>query len=270
MCALPQTMLIAHIVMFRLIINMNAFEVNKPACRHIYIQPPQGGHRCITDTQIYINKTDVRDQRHCTWLCMRDPNCQVVNYNNIGVYCLLGHGPCVSLEKDEDFVATALQAKGPCLKWLANYQDDRNSAITYPQSTDPSDLMMIVRGRVENNKIPGKGWLAMGYNYYTLEGQELLFTDENQCEFLTLSPECNISWVHHDSTSGNPLPTGAVIGGNLDDVPLYVARKFAIHESGDPPRHSSGYYSNIEGLAHIPYSQLDRVYTSAEILVVHV
>ena len=269
-CTQLQTMRMAFTVLLRLVIDMYAFEVNKPVCRHIYIQPPQPGHRCITDTQICINKTDVRDQQHCTWLCMRDPNCGVVNYNNTGVYCLLGHGPCVSLEKDDDFVTTALQEKSPCLKWLASYKYGTYSPITYTMSIDISDSLNIVRGRIGNNRIPGKGWVETGKNYYSWEGQELLFTDENQYEFLALSPECTISWVHHDSTSGNPLPTGAVIGGNLDNVPLYITRKFAIHVKGYPAVYSAGYYNNLEGLAHIPHFGLDMVYISAEILVVHV
>ena len=156
-CTPLRTMRMAFTVLLRLVIDMYAFEVNKPVCRHIYIQPPQAGHRCITDTQICINKTDVRDQQHCTWLCLRDPNCGVVNYNNTGVYCLLGHGPCVSLEKEDGFVTTALQAKSPCLKWPASYKDDTYSSITYPMSIDISDSLNIVGAELETTEYPVKG-----------------------------------------------------------------------------------------------------------------
>ena len=255
-------------VVFPLAISVHA-SITGPVCRQLHIQAPRVGQRCITDTQIYTNKTGVRDQHHCTWLCMLDPNCRVINYNSIGAYCLLGQGPCVSLENEADFVTTAMQSKKPCFKWVTDYENDIYKPITFPMITDPSDSLIILRGREDNNVLPGKGALQTGYMYYSWEGNEVysLFTD-GQPEFLTLSPECTISWVHHDFTTGQPLPAGAVIGGHLNDVPLYVSRKFTVYRSGDLAMYSSGYYNDIEGQAHMPYGALDRVYTETEILVV--
>ena len=258
---------VTYIAVLSLTLSGNASEATRPVCSQRYIQEPRVDQRCITDTEIYINKTDIRDQQHCTWLCIRDPNCQVTSYNSIGTYCLLGRGICVSLEEEVDFVTTAMQAKKPCFKWVTNYINDTYKPITFPKIKDPSDVLIVVRRRKEGNKIPGKWSLPSDEKYYSWEGKEVVFSEG--CETLILSPECTISWVPHDSTSGNPLPTGAVIGGHLNAIPLYVARKFAIFTAGHPAKHSSGYYDNIEGRGHLPYGGLDKVYTDIELLVVH-
>ena len=269
LCALPHSIWIAYMVSYPLVSIVKASEVTKPICHLQHIQAPQQGQRCITNTEIYINKTGIQCQHHCTWLCTRDQICQVINFNSIGAYCLLGQGPCISWEKDVSFITTSFSAKEPCLKWVANYENDSYKPITFPKATDPSDLLILVRGIEEHNKIPGKGVVLSGYMYYSWQGNEVkfLFTDV-QMEYLTISPQCTSRWVPHDSTSGNSLPAGAVIGGNLNGVSLYVARKFTVHRTGHPERHSCGYFNNIEGLGHMPYGMLDLVYTDVELLVI--
>ena len=272
-CTLVRNLLVACIVILPLPPYVNASEVNQPVCPRRYIQPPQVGQRCITDTEIYINKTGIELQHRCMWLCIRNPICQVINFNHMGAYCLMGLRPCVSLEKEVEFITTSLAAEKPCLKWVESYENGLYNAITFPISdnTDPSDLLIVVRIRKGEHKIPGKGSLILGqmYTYYSWQGKEMevLFA-ESQCEFLILSPECTISWVPHNSTSGNPLPTGGVIGGYFKGVPLYVARKFTVRSVGNPAVYSSGYYNNVEGRGHMPFGWMDMVYTDVEILVI--
>ena len=89
---------------------------------------------------------------------------------------------------------------------------------------------------------------------------------ESQAEFLAVATVCNVNWVPYDSTLGNPLPVHAVIGGHLNDIPLYVARKLAQHVPGQQAKYSYGYYDSMDGLGHFPY--IDIVYNQVEILVV--
>ena len=93
-------------IAFALVITVNASENNKAVCRQQSAQPSLVGQRCITDTEVYINKTGVQDKQHCTLLCMRDPTCQVINFNIAGRFCELGRGPCVTLEREVDFATT--------------------------------------------------------------------------------------------------------------------------------------------------------------------
>ena len=265
----PHTIWIAYMVLYPLANTVNTSEVTKRACHQRHIQAPQQGHRCFTNTELCINKTGIQRQHHCTWLCMQDQICQVINFNSIGGYCLLGQGPCVSLERVVGFVTTSFSAKEPCLKWEQDYANDPYKPITFPKATDQSDLLILVRGIEGNNKIPGKGYLRSGYWYYSWQGnlKNFWFT-EGQREFFTISTQCTTSWVPHDATSGNRLPTGAVIGGNLNGVPLYVARELTAHMTGHPEIHCPGYFNNIEGRGHMPYHVYDLVYKDVELLVI--
>ena len=158
-------------------------------------------------------------------------------------------------------------SRKPCLKWTPNLNNDGYEDISFELFIGSSDSIFVGRARIGKNKIPGKGLSTRTTMYYSWEGRERGLPD-SECEFLTLSPECSISWVPHDSTSGNPLPTGAVIGGNLNNVPVYFARKYAVHLPGDAMKYSSGYYDDETGLGHFPYGGLDIIHTEIDVLVV--
>ena len=252
--------------MLPLIIRVDASEYNKPVCRQQSAQPSLVGQRCVTDTEVYTNKTGVQDQHHCTLLCMCDPTCQIINFNMTGRYCQLGRGPCVTLEREVTFV-TLPMSRQPCLKWVPNIYKDVYEIISFEKITGSSVFITVARARIGRNKIPGKKTSGHSDVYYTSEGRER-WLPESECEYLTLSPECTISWVPHDSTSGNPLPVATVNGGNLNGFPLYVARKFAEHRPGHPAAYCSGYYDNVNGLGHFPYDGLDTVYSEMELIVI--
>ena len=256
---------VSYIVVYIIALSVNASEVSKLICRQQHTQPSEVGQRCITDNEVYINKTTL--QHHCTLLCMRNPNCQVINFNIVGNYCLLAHRPCVSMEQNINFVTRYMFTNTPCLKWVANHDNGVHSVISFPAADDPSDLLIVVRGRIGQNKIPGKRSSRTGEMHCSWNDKETKFT-ANQAEFLTASTECNISWVPHDSTSGKPLPVRAVIGGHMNDTPLYVARKSAQHITGHRTAYSCGYYDNTNGLGHFPYHHIDVVYNQVEVLVV--
>ena len=236
---------------------MGISEASEQVCQKRYTQPPQVGQRCITDTEIYANKTVGR--HHCTLLCIRDPKCQVINFNAIGSYCLLSPRTCLFWEPNGDFVTTTMAINRPCLKWVKNPDNDVYKAIF----SDPSATTRVARIAREENKIPGKWKVGRNIVHYSWEGLEKYKTKE-YAEFLSLSPECTISWVPHNSSAGIPLPVGTFIGGHLEDTILYVARTGAEQS----PRYTSGYYDSVNGLGHFPRAGLDHVCNEAEVLVV--
>ena len=245
--------------------NVAASNVTKPVCRQRHIQSPQVGQRCITDTEVYINRTG--QQHHCMLLCIRDLSCQVINFNIFGSYCLLSQRPCVSLEQNAEFVTRFMAMKPPCLKWVEHYESGVHRFISFHKDDDPSDLLIVIRGSIGKHKIPGKMSSKRNVPFCSWKGEEIKLTG-TQAEFLAVSADCNIGWISHDSTSGNSLPVQAVIGGHLNDIPLYVARKSAQYDPRRPPKYSAGYYDNVNGLGHFPYKGIDFVYNQVEVLVV--
>ena len=259
--------LLTHVVVvLALGVTVNSTETNKPVCRQEHILHPQRSKRCVTDSEVYINKT-VLQQHHCTLLCMRDPGCQVINFDTKGGHCLLGHVPCLYIENDIDFITTPMTMRKPCLKWASDIGNALYNDILSTQ-TDGSSPLQVARCNRENNKIPGKRAVRNGKYYYPWKGLEFYARDASGCEILLLSSECNIRWIPHDSTSSDPIPHGAVIGGQLNDIFLYVARKYAVHHTLHRPRYSVGYYDNINELGHVPYDKSDVVYNQVELLVV--
>ena len=122
------------------------------------------GQRCITDTEIYANKTVER--HHCTLICIRDPKCQVINFNAIGSYCLLSQRTCLLWEPDGDFDTTTMPINMPCLKWFKNPENDVYKAIF----SDPSATTRVARIAREENKIPGKWKVGRNIVHYSWEG----------------------------------------------------------------------------------------------------
>ena len=182
------------------------------------------GQRCITDTEAYKNRTDV-PQELCMWHCLQNISCMVINYNMVNSYCLLGQGPCVSLEHENDFVTIPMTTQEPCLTWIRQDTmppslDDTSDIVMYPVQTNPDNSIVVARAIIDSAKNPGKFHANTGQ--FALNGQVVEFSAGNY-DILTHSPECDISWVNYGPGSGNALIDGAVIGGYQNGHPLYVA-----------------------------------------------
>ena len=257
---------LAHIVtVLSLVGQVNSTKISKPFCHQRYIRQPRKGQRCVTDTEVYSNKTVL--QHHCTWLCISDPNCLVINFKMKDNHCLFSQRPCLYVESNVDFVTTFMSMRKPCLKWGTSSDKDIYNAVLTTQ-IDGTSPVIAARCSRDNNKVPGKMVVDNGRYYYPWQGQEFDVVDASGCEILLLSPECNASWIPHDSIANDALPVGAVIGGHLNGVLLYVARKYAVHQTGHPARYSVGYYDNVDGLGHVSYGVSDKVYNQVEVLVV--
>ena len=227
------------------------------------------GQRCITDTEVYRNHTDVPQER-CMWHCLQNISCTVINYNMVDSYCLLGQGPCVSLEHENDFVTIPMTTQEPCMTWIRQDSmppslDDFSDIVMYQVHTNPNNIIVVARAIIDSAKIPGKFHTDEGR--FALNGQVVEFSSGNY-EILRISPECDISWVNYGPVSGNTLIDGAVIGGYQNGHPLYVARKGDTH-SGDSYRYAAGYYDAIDMVGVVTYGTSVLPFTEMEILVVH-
>ena len=70
------------------------------------------------------------------------------------------------------------------------------------------------------------------------------------CELLVVEPSCSVTWVAHDTTNGQPIPKGALVGGKLTatNTPLYVARMVY------GGLLLGGYYNPLNGKVWMSYS----------------
>ena len=254
---LPRHILLAYIFIFGVPNENKIFTISGSSCQQMYMKPARIGHRCMIDAEVYRNHTDVPQER-CTWHCLRDLSCKVIDYNLVGSYCLLGHGPCASLQPDSDFVTTPMTMKQSCMTWVR--QDtippttDNINIYSFPlfnPNIHPDQVVIIARAIVGSERIPGRYQPVNNGGFYSFNGQFLWFQAGNY-ELLILSPQCSVTWVSYDSGSGNSLPVGSVIGGYYNGNLLYVARMFR----NDDNVYVTGYYSardrRVQG-AHSPY-----------------
>ena len=265
---LPRRILLSSILMFCVPYGVQTSTVTDTACQQMYMRPGRAGQRCITDTEVYRNYTDLPQER-CMWHCLRDLSCNVINYNHVGSYCLLGHGHCVSLEPDTDFVTIPKTMEEPCMTWVRQKtippSTDGNKIIKFRMllsSTVDENTVMIARAVSGSQRIPGRYQTGNTAGFYTLNGQVLEFSAGNY-EVLTMSPRS--LWVSYDSGSGNALPQGSVIGGAYDGEPLYVVQKFLNPEGA----YLAGYYSHRDRVGQLANYASVFTFTTMDFLVVN-
>ena len=236
---IPRQTLLDYVLIFG-VLNVNKIAtISGAPCQQMYMRPGRIGQRCMTDAEVYRNHTDVPQER-CMWHCLRNLSCKVIDYNLVGSYCLLGHGPCASLQPHNDFVTTPLTTQEPCMTWVRQdtippATDDIN---VYSFNINSDQTAMIGRAIVGSERIPGRYQPISVGGFYGYNGQYLLFSAGNY-ELLTVSPQCNVTWMSYDSRSGSSLPDGTVIGGSHNGDLLYVARMYR----HDYDAYVVGYYS---------------------------
>ena len=262
-------MLFIFVIILVLPSGVRASDISGAFCRQIYMRPTRIGQRCVTKTEVYVNHSAV-PQEGCMWYCLRDTSCTVINYNVADSYCLLGRGPCASLEPESDFIAIPMTMQEPCMTWIRQdampppLQEISNLVMYHVLSGNKQNNIVVARAILNSAKIPGKFKNPAGQ--FSWNGQVQDFSAGNY-ELLTVSPRCNLSWVNYDSGSGNMLPNGAVIGGYQNGRQLYVARKGNTY-MGHSYRYAAGYYDNIAGEGEVTYGVHVFTFTEMEILVV--
>ena len=232
------------------------------AYRQTYIKLQQG-HRCVTNTEIYTNISDTSQQR-CTWHCLKDVHCDVINYNVNTHLCRLSLEKCMYFQRDLDYIAVAMTMTEPCLRWVSIDDVDMNSAINSPVNDGSGMKLFIVRGISNGDMIAGKYHEFNKNAYYVASGAEVVFNDP---EFLVARDGCTVEWVMYDSVGHGPFPTGAIVGGWLQGVPIYVARKYQQYHNPSAYSLGVGYYDKATGMGHMGWGGADFMMTSAEILV---
>ena len=224
---------------------------------------------------LYHRYRSLQESHHCTKRTLHVALfaryiLQVINYNMADRYCLLGQETCLSLEPEIDFVTIPMTMQEPCMTWVRQYAiqpslNDIDNKVTYPVKELPHNNIVIARAVLVSAKIPGKYHANKGH--FALDGEVSEFSAGNY-EILTISPRWNMSWIRYDSSSGNPLPVGAVIGGYRDGHLLYVARKWDTH-AGHSSRYAAGYYDNVDREGKVVYGLSVFTFRAMEILVVH-
>ena len=138
-----------HSDIFLLMVNLNMAMVSQPLCPERCLQWPLGGKRCVTENEGYIIKAGI-SQPVCTWHCLRNESCDVINYKT-NCICLLSSGPCIVAENEDQSIATVFSVNRPCLEWVAFSESERDNSVRVESPIYLSGIRFLA----DNDKLPG-------------------------------------------------------------------------------------------------------------------
>ena len=185
------------------------------------------GHRSIATTTQY----------HCSLSCIHDSICYATIYDATRHNCMFLEGRCVLLQPSPGLVYQTF--KHECITWVPNTGD---YDVYWFYDGDSMRKNFIARAAHDGDLIVGKE-IEGTFHGVSRDGDYV--TKGSDFERLVVYPSCHVTWVDHDASTGQPLPTGVLIGGILTstNTPLYVARLMSGSKS------FSGYFNPLNDLA---------------------
>ena len=202
----------------------------------------------------YRNITAIKLE-FCSLACVQSQRCEATIYDKTSGVCMLMNNPCFSLEQKFNHVYRSFMPE--CFKWVPK----NGSHPVYWFLEGNTVWSYVSRTAHEGNIITGK----KTDHFYIISPIDNSVVISGDYELLLVEPYCNVTWVPHDTTSSQPIPRGALIGGILTDTntPLYVARLLT---SGVV---CGGYYNPLNGKAWAEFEGMHSN-TVFEIMVVNV
>ena len=158
----------------------------------------------------------------CVWRCLSSKTCVVISHNLLYNYCELSVELCDHLEPNEEFTITIYGAEvRTCMQqWVSVSEYDPQRAVAFKKSKSSGDLIAV--GRVLHNTsiYPAKHKRFLSFDFRANVNTRMLKTDDG--EVLLLGSNCLTAWVRYSVP--NAFPVGAVVGGQIGEELLYVAR----------------------------------------------
>ena len=227
-------------------------------CQQKHTYPELNGYRCVTDSGVYTNITNV-PQHICIYACMIRDDCYIVNYNIEQSTCHLSNDACGVLAADEAFQVNYLGnvQHSECLQWLPTTTSNNIGAVSNPSCYRFSTICDVGRMVASPNVLPGTYTRGLNQVWSVLHGNEI---SSGTGEILTVRAGCQVTWMPF--SAGDTVPERGVEGGFLasSGAILYVMRAPADDYI------KFGYYDPVAIIGYIPYIGI-KTATEMEILV---
>ena len=222
------------------------------ACSKVYTRPAIDGMACQPFESRNITAVKLE---FCSLACVQSQSCEATIYEKTVGVCILMNKPCFSLKPQFNHVYRSFVRE--CTKWVP--KDGTYQAYWFIEVN--IERSYVSRKAHEGNIIIGK---KTG-RFYAIDPFDKQVVISGDYELLLMEPQCSVKWVTHDTTSGQPLPKGALIGGILTatNTPLYVARLSVSNMK------IGGYFNPLNGKAWADYYGAKNN-TLFEILVVNI
>ena len=207
------------------------------ACETLATIPPTHGKACQPFD--YNNITAII-KHHCSLACAARNECHAIIFDTTSHVCMLLMETCLTLQPYPGHIYQSF--KHECIKWVPG----TGNFNAYWFFVYGSMKNIVARAYREGEVIVGK----VTNKFHGVSSDGTYFKGVSY-EQMVVHPSCDVTWVSYNSSSGLPLPSGALIGGILmtTNTPLYVVR-VAIAVNGYL---FSGYFNPLNELAWTEY-----------------
>ena len=191
--------------------NADASELQ---CKFSNIQSPVDGHACEPPEYTNISTSE---RHHCSLACVHSGTCKATIFYQRNLVCMILLHPCILLKPYADHVYQAFEY--PCTKWI----NASNAVDAYSIYETLNVQAYVARAFVGNDVMLGK----FTHMFYAISPSGTKIRGGSNQEKIVIDASCNVTWVSYDATTGQPMPSGALIGGFLaaTNTPLYVSRQ---------------------------------------------
>ena len=230
------------------------------SCSHKHTTSALVGHRCVTETEIYIPINGF-ERGHCILECMRRSPCTILNYNSMKNQCLLGNGTCVSLQPDAEYQVNVFsyRKRDGCLNWVSR------ADVSHPIATDACKWKPCLLGRLVSslNMLPGRYRVDRRNRAQVISVLDGSNYREGDIEILNIESDCQVAWMSF--TAGDAIPPHAVVGGYLasSGSALYIIMTQVIQDGSLSTMY--GYYDPMASLGYIAIK--NTVYTDIQMVM---
>ena len=190
----------------------------------------------------------VGEERECLMRCVLDKTCRAVNYNVQNRVCMRSETPCpvVETRHNVNYQILAIVPVNECVQWVATHDWNHPPIVKVNRDVGGDFPLGVARITFGGDILPAK-WPNNNAYVYTVKSGSVTYS--STFEILVVNKACSLRWVYYDASSSNPLPTGAIQGGQLsDETPLYVALIYATVD-----RHVVGYYNHATRMGTCDY-----------------
>ena len=232
-------------------------------CR-MHIQREIIGYHCLPLENSPLKQFDNMRWHQCTLYCLQNINCTLVTYDAALMECILYADMCSNMMQANPDVRTIILSPTPlnCLEWRpVDTQWLENLVVVNEIGANGVNYTV---GRLTDGSRTLPARYSPDGSFYTTDGTRPVTTQMG--EFLIVHPLCPYQWMTWISTFGDDLPTGAVVGGHLENgMPLYVAKAW-LNERGGV--WVIGYYNPQTKAAHLYFGAQLFDTTTMDILVI--
>ena len=230
------------------------------SCEQMTLSPRILGAGCAWDNAMTVLTVE---EHECVLGCFTHKTCKAINYDVQSKACTRSETPCpvVEPQPNVNYQILATVPVDECVQWVATHDWNYPRIVKVNREVITGNYPLGVARFVSGGDLLPAKWPDNNANVYTIKSGGVAFT--SAFEVLVVKETWSLRWVYFDASSSDPLPTGAIQGGQWSDgTPLYVALVYARAD-----KHVIGYYNHATRIATCDYFGTNNL-KNLELLVV--